>query len=107
MFNYTKGTSSNNFTFTMTKSKPVAKTSLLNEIKTKHWWLQEMRSYVVTVLAVFLTFISIDGYGLLVSLYTGEWETVTLSMIWLLVIRSTVKTALTLLFPKLFPVRKP
>lgn len=74
---------------------------------TKLWLKNELKSHFITIVSLFLTFLSVDGIHLLVGLYNWDWTVVTVDAVILLVNRSIVKTVLTLLFPAVFPQMKP
>lgn len=70
-------------------------------LKSKQYWIDELRSFFVTLFAIF----AVDAGALLLQLYNGD---VSQTVLWGLVAafgRSAIKAALTLAFPMLFPVR--
>lgn len=75
-------------------------------LKTAKWWVDEIKSHFMTILALVLFFASIDGFQLLQALYAGQFELVTKDAVILLTYRSGIKALLTILFPSLFPLPK-
>lgn len=71
----------------------------------KEWWIDEIRSHFITILTMFLWYFAGDGATFLFALYSGNYEMVTLQGFIYLVERSAIKTALSLAFPQLFPVK--
>jgi len=73
----------------------------LKKMGTKEYLLDELRSFWVT----FISIMAVDGYMLILQVYNGTWE----EGLWVALLgaaaRSAVKTILTMLFPKVFPVR--
>lgn len=64
--------------------------------------LDELRSLFTT----FLTILAIDGVMELTAVYNGDWSESALFALKMAILRSIVKTILTLCIPKLFPLRR-
>lgn len=62
----------------------------------------ELKSIITTILA----FLVMDEAATLMNIYNGDFSSTTLLALLMAIIRSIVKTLLTLSFPKLFPARK-
>lgn len=67
---------------------------------TKEYAWMELKSFFTT----FLAFLIVDGAGLLLQIYNGNWTKEVMFGLLLALGRSAVKALLTLLFPKHFPV---
>ena len=68
----------------------------------KQWIKDEAVSFIQTM----LTFFAIDSGLLLLDVYNGVWDKMLLVQLSAALLRSVIKTLLTLVFPKLFPRRK-
>jgi len=75
--------------------------------KFRDWLFHEFRSWTATILTVFLLYFSGDGADFLFALYAGNYDVATFDMFLGLLTRTAIKTALTLVFPKLFPKMLP
>lgn len=76
-------------------------------IDLRAWVIAEFKSHFTTVSAVFLAWFLFDGNALLVAIFVGDYALVTKDAIMALLIRSTLKTTLTVLFPEAFPQPQP
>ena len=73
----------------------------MDKLFTKAWWLDEARSFTVTMLA----FLAADGASVLAQIYSGNFDRVVMWQFALALVRSSVKAVLTLAIPKAFPHR--
>lgn len=74
----------------------------LKKFFTKAWFRDELHSFGAT----FASILAVDGAANLMAIYHGD---VSQAVLWSLAAsggRSVIKTALTLGFPTLFPIRK-
>ena len=75
---------------------------MLLKTETKQWIMDEVRSFCATL----LTFFAVDAATYLTDVYQGHWDRMLFYQLLLCLLRSVVKTILTLVFPKLFPPRQ-
>ena len=68
----------------------------------KQFWKDEAISFIQTM----LTFFAIDAAVALMTVYNGFWDKMVLVQLGTALLRSVVKTLLTLVFPALFPRRR-
>lgn len=68
---------------------------------TKQWLKDEVNSFLTTA----MTFFAVDGALELAQVFSGNWSKMIMWQLAICLLRSFVKALLTMLFPKLFPVR--